>query len=144
MRARKFVPPSGGRVMPLTALCFLVLAVSGILAFARPFSIQVVGLHALMGFVFVGLVALHVINNADHLKRYLRSKSIWITLGVTLILSGLFLWQPGPVRRVLALSQNLGPALDQFDVTNEGLIYHYHPAPQNLACPPLPLLPCNR
>ncbi len=113
----------------LTALCFLVLAVSGILAFARPFSIQVVGLHALMGFVFVGLIALHVMNNVDHLKRYLRSKSIWITLGVTFMLSGLFLWQPKPVRRVLELSQNLGPALDQFDVTNEGLIYHYHPAP---------------
>ena len=31
----------------LTALSFIVLAVTGILAFARPFSIGVVGLHAL-------------------------------------------------------------------------------------------------
>jgi len=113
----------------LTALSFVVLALSGILAFARPFSIQLVGLHSLMGFVFVGLIALHVMNNADHLKRYLRDKSIWIGAGVIFILSGLFLWQPEPVRRVLELSQNLGPALDQFDVSNEGMVYHYNPAP---------------
>ena len=51
----------------LTALSFVVLAVTGILAFMRPFSIGVVGLHALMGFVFVGLIAFHVANNLNHL-----------------------------------------------------------------------------
>lgn len=114
----------------LTALSFLVLSVSGILAFARPFSMQVVGLHALMGFVFIGLIALHVINNTGHLKRYVRGKTIWMTGGVALSLSGLFLWQPDPIRRVLRLSQNLGPALDRFDVTHEGLIYRYNPDPR--------------
>lgn len=114
----------------LTALCFAVLAVTGILAFVRPFSIQVVGLHALMGFVFVGLIALHVLNNTGHLKRYLRSKTLWATTGITVGLTLLFLWQPEPIRRVLGLSQNLGPALDRFEVSDKGLIYHFHPAPQ--------------
>ena len=67
----------------LTASSFVVLAASGILAFVRPFSIQVVGLHALMGFVFVGVIAMHVANNIEHLSRYARSKALWTTLGVT-------------------------------------------------------------
>ncbi len=40
----------------LTALTFLVLAVTGIIAFVLPFSIGMVGLHALMGFVFIAMV----------------------------------------------------------------------------------------
>ena len=47
----------------LIALSFVVLAVTGVLAFALPFSLQIVGLHALMGFVFIGIIALHVVNN---------------------------------------------------------------------------------
>ena len=112
----------------LTALSFVVLAVTGILAFARPFSIGVVGLHALMGFVFVGLIALHVANNLNHLSQYVRSKVLWLTLAITVGLTGLFLWQPGPIRSILALSQNLGPATDQFEMKDDGLVYHYAPA----------------
>ena len=63
----------------LTALTFLVLAVSGILAFILPFSIGIVGLHALMGFVFVVLVTLHIVNNSRPLKGYLHSRAAWIT-----------------------------------------------------------------
>ena len=114
----------------LTALSFVVLAVTGVLAFVRPFSIQVVGQHALMGFVFIGLITLHVFNNTGHLKRYLRSKAFWATLGIVSGLTALFLWQPGPVRSILGLSQNLGPALDRFEMSAEGLTYHYSPAPQ--------------
>jgi hypothetical protein len=113
----------------LTALSFLVLAVTGILAFARPFSIQVVGLHALMGFVFIGLIALHVLNNSGHHKRYLRSKALWATLGITVALTALFLAQPGPVRSILGLSQSLGPALDRFEISDNGVTYHYRPGP---------------
>ena len=47
--------PKRSLVSLLTALSFLVLAVTGILAFVRPFSIRIVGLHALIGFVFIGL-----------------------------------------------------------------------------------------
>ena len=112
----------------LTALSFLVLAVTGILAFIRPFSIQIVGLHALIGFVFVVLIALHIFNNQGHLKRYLRSKTLWITVAISTGLTALFAWQPAPVRSILGLSGNLGPALDRFEMTSDGLAYHYSPA----------------
>ena len=94
----------------------------------RPFSIGVVGLHALMGFVFVGLIALHVTNNFTNLSRYVRSKVLWLTLAIMAALTGLFLWQPHPIRSVLALSQNLGPAIDQFEMKDDGLVYRYRPA----------------
>ena len=112
----------------LTASSFVVLAVTGILVFVRPFSIGVVGLHALMGFAFVGLIAFHVANNLNHLSQYVRSKVLWLTLTITAGLTGLFLWQPGPIRSILALSQNLGPANDQFEIKDDGLVYHYTPA----------------
>ena len=112
----------------LTALSFVVLAVTGVLAFFRPFSIRIVGLHSLIGFVFVGLIALHVFNNQGHLKRYLRSKTLWVTSGIVSALAALFFWQPAPVRAILGLSKNLGPAIDRFEVTNDGLSYRYAPA----------------
>ena len=112
----------------LTALSFVVLAVTGILAFVRPFAIEIVGLHALMGFVFVGLIALHVANNLNHLSLYIRSKALWLTLAITAVLTGIFFWQPGPIRSILALSQNLGPANDQFEIKDDGLVYQYSPA----------------
>lgn len=121
--------PARNFVSLLTASSFAVLAVTGVLAFVRPFSIQVVGSHALMGFVFAGLIVLHVLNNLGHLKRYLRSKALWTTLGITSGLTALFLWQPGPVRGILGLSRNLGPALDRFEMSRDGLAYHYSPAP---------------
>ena len=114
----------------LTALSFVVLAVTGILAFVRPFSIGVVGLHALMGFVFVGLIAFHVANNVNHLSRYVRSKFLWLTLAITVGLTALFLWQPAPIRGILAMSQNLGPATDQFEMQDDGLVFHYSPTPE--------------
>jgi len=111
----------------LTALSFVVLTTTGILAFVLPFSIRIVGLHALIGFVFIGLIALHVINNRGDLKRYLRSKTLWTTLAISCGLTALFFWQPPPVRAVLGLSGNLGPAIDRFEVTESGLAYHYAP-----------------
>ena len=114
----------------LTASTFLVLAVTGILAFCRPFSIRIVGLHALIGFVFIGLIALHVLNNQGHLKRYIRSKTLWATLGIVSGLTLLFLWQPAPIRAILGLSKNIGPALDRFEVTDKGLNYQYAPDPR--------------
>jgi len=113
----------------LTALSFLVLAVTGVLAFVRPFSIHVVGLHALTGFVFLGLIVLHVANNIGHLTRYIQSKVLWATLAITVGLTAIFLWQPDPIRSILALSQNMGPALDRFEMQDDGLIYHYNPVP---------------
>ncbi|MCA9080910.1 MAG: hypothetical protein KDA58_10155 [Planctomycetaceae bacterium] len=113
----------------LSAMSFVVLAVTGILAFVQPFSIAVVGLHALMGFVFVGLIALHVANNFNHLSRYLKTKMLWVTLLLMGGMTTVFFWQPDPVRSLLALSQNLGPAIDQFEMQDDGLVYQYHPSP---------------
>ncbi|MEC5126693.1 DUF4405 domain-containing protein [Verrucomicrobiales bacterium BCK34] len=113
----------------LTASTFLVLSVSGILAFLRPFSIGIVGLHSLMGFVFIALVALHIGKNRGHLNRYIRRRSLWIILFLTTLLSAVFVWQPDPVKALLGLSKNLGPAIDQFEVTEEGITYYYNPAP---------------
>ncbi|MDA7858804.1 hypothetical protein N9B05_03200 [Mariniblastus sp.] len=113
----------------LIALSFVVLAVTGVLAFALPFSLQIVGLHALMGFVFIGIIALHVANNYHHLSRYMKTRVLWATIVITVGLTGLFLWQPAPIRSFLKLSQNLGPATDRFEVQKEGLIYQYRPSP---------------
>jgi len=113
----------------LTALTFLVLAVTGVIAFILPFSIDIIGLHALMGFVFIGLIGLHVINNSHHLSRYVRSKTLWASLAVTAALSLLFWWQPAPVRAVLGWSGNLGPALDRFEMSEGGMVFDYSPSP---------------
>lgn len=113
----------------LTAFSFVVMAVTGVMAFALPFSIQIVGLHSLIGFVFIGLIALHVFNNNHRLTRYLKSRIVWIALAVVALLVALFLWQPTPIKSVLGLSKNLGPSLDDYEVTDLGLSYHYTPDP---------------
>ncbi|WAC21822.1 hypothetical protein OVA24_10540 [Luteolibacter sp. SL250] len=113
----------------LTALTFLVLAVTGIVAFIQPFSIGIIGLHSLMGFVFIGLIVLHIANNSRPLGSYLRSKALWGTLAVTSILTVLFWWQPAPVRAVLGLSGNLGPAMERFEMDAEGMAFDYSPSP---------------
>ena len=113
----------------LTALTFLVLAVTGVIAFIVPFSIGVIGLHALMGFVFVALVGMHVFNNSRPLKSYLHSKALWATLAVTAALTLLFWWQPAPVKSVLGWSGNLGPAMERFEMGEDGMVFDYAPSP---------------
>ncbi len=113
----------------LTAFSFVVLAVTGVLAFIRPFSIKIVGLHSLIGFVFIGLIVLHILNNTGHLGRYLKRGPVWITLSVVTVLAGLLFWQPAPIKSVLGLSKNLGPSLDQYEIDDLGLSYHYSPDP---------------
>ena len=123
---------SGARrrvVSLLAAFTFLVMAVTGVLSFFRPFSISLVGLHALMGFCFIAFVAAHVVNNGRNLKGYFKSPVVWVVLMVSAGLSALFFFQPAPVKAILGLSQNLGPALDRFEVTADGMRYQYHPSP---------------
>lgn len=112
----------------LTALTFLVLAATGVLAFIGPFSIGIVGLHALMGFVFMALVGLHVINNSRPLASYARSKSMWAALVMTAALTALFWWRPAPVKRVLGWSGNLGPAMERFEMRDDGMVFDYAPS----------------
>lgn len=118
------------RVVTLSvALSFTVLAVSGVVAFVRPFSLQIVGLHALMGFVFILLIGFHVANNLRPLKAYLRSPMLGLCLATIATLTVLFLLQPAAVKSILRLSGNLGPALDRFEMGRDQLEYRYTPAP---------------
>lgn len=113
----------------LTATTFVVLSVSGIVAFLQPFSIQVVGLHALMGFAFVALVIFHVAASSRAMGHHLRSRTLWISIALTAGLAALLWWQPAPVKTILAWSKNLGPALDRFEVGESGMVYRYSPDP---------------
>ncbi|NBQ02674.1 MAG: FAD-dependent oxidoreductase [Opitutae bacterium] len=111
------------------ALLFGVMAVSGILAFIQPFSITTIGLHALTGFLFIGVVAGHIINNSVPLKKYFKNR---VALVVGLVVAGstaLFIYQPAPIKKILGLSGNLGPALDLFEMDDKGMTYRYSPDP---------------
>ena len=111
------------------ALLFGVMAVSGILAFIQPFSITTIGLHALTGFLFIGVVIGHIINNSVPLKKYFKTR---VALVVGLAVAGsttLFIYQPAPIKKILGLSGNLGPALDLFEMDDKGMTYRYTPDP---------------
>lgn len=113
----------------LTALTFTVVAISGILTFIRAFSLPLVGLHALMGFVFIGVVGFHLKNNIRPLMKFGKSRVLWICLVIVAGLSILFWIQPTPVQRVLRWSGNLGPAMERFELHDDGLNFAYTPAP---------------
>lgn len=104
-----------------------MLTLTGILAFVLPFSIQIVGLHALMGFVFVVLAGFHLANNFRPFRKYVQSRALWVALAMAATLTGFILWEPRSVRAVLRLSANLGPALDRFKLNEDGLVYQYSP-----------------
>jgi len=110
-------------------LLFAVMAGSGVWAFAQPFSIQMIGLHALTGFIFIAVIGLHIANNFVPLKKYLKSRVVWVVVALTGGLGALFYFQPSPIKAVLGLSGNLGPALDRFEMTEEGMKYDYVPSP---------------
>ena len=60
------------------------MALSGIYAFSQPFSIEIIGLHALSGFVFIAVVVGHILNNIVPLKKYFKHGT---SLGVGLIVA---------------------------------------------------------
>ena len=59
------------------------MAGSGVWAFAQPFSIQVIGLHALTGFIFIAVIGLHIANNFVPLKKYSKNPVLWFLIGAT-------------------------------------------------------------
>ncbi len=125
--------PGGFRrrvVTLLTAMTFVVLAGTGVVAFVLPFSMRVVGLHALTGFVFIALIGLHGFNNRRPLVRYLQSQVAWVTLAVTAALTLLFWQQPAAVQTVLGWSGNLGPAMERFEISEDGMEFDYAPSPE--------------
>ncbi len=110
-------------------MIFVVTAVSGLLAFFQPFSILVVGLHALMGFVFIGLIFGHVKQNFRGMRRSFKSRYVIGSLLVTILLVTLFLKRPKPIRMIQGLSHNVGAALNRFEMRDNGMLYNYTPAP---------------
>ena len=62
------------------------MALSGIYAFSQPFSIEIIGLHALSGFVFIAVVVGHILNNIVPLKKYFKhGTAMAVGLAVALI-----------------------------------------------------------
>ena len=111
------------------AILFISLAVTGVMGFFLPFNILTVSVHALLGFIFIGSIALHIKNNLRQLKNYFSS---WTALVIVISVAGLIaviLSQPKPVVAILGLSKNLGPAVDQFELQDSKIIYNYNPAP---------------
>jgi len=111
------------------AILFGVMAVTGIIAFIQPFSIEIIGLHALTGFLFIGVVVGHIFNNSVALKKYIKSPVVLGVIGVTIFTTLLFYYQPAPIKKILGLSGNLGPALDLFEMDEKGMTYKYTPDP---------------
>ena len=103
------------------------MAVTGIIAFIQPFSIEIIGLHALTGFLFIGVVVGHIFNNSVALKKYIKSPVVLGVIGVTIFTTLLFYYQPAPIKKILGLSGNLGPALDLFEMDEKGMTYRVHP-----------------
>ncbi|MCF6310842.1 MAG: DUF2271 domain-containing protein [Verrucomicrobiales bacterium] len=100
---------------------------TGVLAFARPFSSKVMGLHTLMGFVFIALIISHVVNNFAPLKNYFRGKALWFALCIIAGLSAIFILKPAPIAALLRLSPNIGPSQDQFEMNESEMVYQYSP-----------------
>ena len=111
------------------AILFGVMAVTGVIAFIQPFSIEIIGLHALTGFLFIGVVVGHIFNNSVALKKYIKSPVVLGVIGVTIFTTLLFYYQPAPIKKILGLSGNLGPALDLFEMDEKGMTYRYSPDP---------------
>ncbi|MDB0031565.1 DUF4405 domain-containing protein [Opitutales bacterium] len=111
------------------AILFGMMAVTGIIAFIQPFSIEIIGLHALTGFLFIGVVVGHIFNNSVALKKYIKSPVVLGVIGVTIFTTLLFYYQPAPIKKILGLSGNLGPALDLFEMDEKGMTYKYTPDP---------------
>ena len=117
-------------VVSLTiAVLFLTLAVTGVMGFFLPFNILTVSVHALLGFVFIGSIALHLKNNFRQLKNYFTSKTALLVIFCVAALVAVILIQPKPVVAILGLSKNLGPAADRFELKDTKMIYNYTPAP---------------
>jgi hypothetical protein len=105
------------------------MALSGIYAFSQPFSIEIIGLHALSGFIFIAVVVGHILNNIVPLKKYFKHSTAMAVGLVVALSSALFYYQPAPIKAILGLSGNLGPALDMFALDDKGLTYQYSPDP---------------
>lgn len=113
----------------MVAMTFTVIVVSGFMAFFFPFNIKTTGLHALMGFVFIALIGLHISSNWQGFKKSFNKNNFFKAILPTAAFTILFIWQPKAVQKILSLSHNLGAAQDMFVMRDDGMAYSYTPAP---------------
>lgn len=111
----------------MVGMVFTVIVTSGCMAFFLPFSLSTTGLHALMGFVFIALIGLHLFSNFKGFKNSVTKENVFKAFLPTALLTFLFLWQPKPIQRLLGFSNNLGAAQDLFVMNEEGMTYNYTP-----------------
>ena len=81
-----------------------------------------------MGFVFIGVMGLHVSNNISPLIGYLSGVTVWIATLATAALTVLFWFQPAPIKTVLGWSGNIGPAMERFEMADDGMVFDYSPS----------------
>ncbi len=81
-----------------------------------------------MGFIFIFLIIAHLTSHRVKFKNSLKAKYTLTALFISLSLTTLFVWQPNFIKAILKTSNNLGAAVDKFEINDEGLLYFYSPA----------------
>ena len=83
---------------------FIILAISGLLMFLKPFNKSVASIHTLFGFIIIISVLIHLINNKKPVARYLTGKGVksiakfqglFLVLAVILLGASIYLNLPG-------------------------------------------------
>lgn len=110
-------------------MLFVTLAVTGLMGFFLPFNLLTVSVHAIVGFIFIFSIALHIYNNWRSLRGYFKKRSALVLLLFVIGLIAVILWQPPPVKAILGLSSNLGPDPSRFELDGQRMLYRYDPAP---------------
>jgi hypothetical protein len=110
-------------------MLFLTLAVTGVLGFFLPFNLLIVSVHSLIGFIFIASIGFHIKNNFRQLRNYFTSRTALVLLLIISSLIAIIIYQPAPVKAILSLSSNKGPALDHFEIQGNRMTYQYAPAP---------------
>jgi len=113
----------------LIAMLFVTLAVTGLMGFFLPFSLLTVSVHSLIGFVFIAAIGFHIKNNFRKLRSYFSNHTALVLLVLVISFIAIILYQPAPVKAILSLSSNKGPALDHFEIQANRMTYNYSPAP---------------
>ena len=116
-------------ISTLIAMLFVTLAVTGVMGFFFPFNLLTVSVHALVGFVFIAAVGLHIRGHYHQLRRYFTKRSAAVLFLFVVALITVILWQPRAVTAIIGLSDNLGPDPSRFELDGQRMLYRYDPAP---------------
>ncbi len=116
-------------VSNLIAMLFVTLAVTGLMGFFLPFNLLTVSVHSFVGFIFITAISFHIKNNWRSLRGYFKKRSAVVLLLCVAGFIAVVLWQPPPIKAILALSDNLGPDPSRFELDGQRMLYRYDPAP---------------